>query len=78
MTSCDEKQQAICDGEFKLVHKSLDKLDIAIRGNGKPGLVTRIDRLEQARASRSKVTWFIAGLAGAYVVRVLISHFAGA
>ncbi len=39
----------------------LRRLDEAIRGNGKPGLNTRVDRLEQAAVRQSKLVWLIVG-----------------
>ena len=72
---CDQQQQIICNGQFKAivarldqsdknVHEKLDALDEAIRGNGKPGIQTRLDRLEQERLVRNKVLWFLLGIAG--------------
>ena len=58
---CDDNQyEKICKDEFALVHTKLDKLDEAIRGNGKVGIMTRLDRLEQAAAVRSRLLWLIA------------------
>jgi len=36
-------------------------MDEAIRGNGKPGIQIRLDRLESAEATRSRLLWIIAG-----------------
>ena len=57
----DEQYQKICRGEFAELHAKLDKLDEAIRGNGKPGIQLRLDRLESAEATRSRLLWIIAG-----------------
>ncbi len=45
----DESTQyeTICKGEFGELHAKLDRMDEAIRGNGKPGIQLRLDRLEQ-------------------------------
>ena len=51
----------VCKGEFSSIHVKLDKLDVAIRGNGKPGIQLRLDRLESAEAVRSRLMWIIAG-----------------
>jgi hypothetical protein len=61
MTCNNEQYEDVCKGEFAELHKKLDGMDQAIRGNGKPGIQLRLDRLEQERMSRSKVTWFIIG-----------------
>jgi len=64
MTCSSEQYESVCKHEFAELHKKLDILDEAIRGNGKPGLQLRLDRLEQDRLSRSKVVWFLLGIAG--------------
>jgi hypothetical protein len=51
----------VCKGEFASIHVKLDRMDEAIRGNGKPGIQLRLDRLEAAEAVRSKLLWIIAG-----------------
>ena len=60
---CGESSQydRVCKGQFVSVHVKLDKLDEAIRGNGKPGIQLRLDRLEAAEAVRSRLMWIIAG-----------------
>jgi len=50
-----------CKGEFGSINVKLDRLDEAIRGNGRPGIQLRLDRLEAAEAIRSKLLWIIAG-----------------
>ena len=60
MTDCDHYDR-VCKGEFAELHTKLDKLDEAIRGNGKPGIQLRLDRLESAEATRSRLLWIIAG-----------------
>lgn len=85
---CDPQQQIICNGQFKAivarleqsdkdVHEKLDALDEAIRGNGKPGIQLRLDRLEQERLIRSKVTWFLLGTAGTIGGALLTSWIVG-
>jgi hypothetical protein len=37
----------------------LAKLDIAVRGNGKPGLSTRVDRIERTTINLLKFAWII-------------------
>ena len=59
MSDEQDQYQRICKGEFADLHRKLDRLDEAIRGNGKPGIQTRLDRLEMAEAIRSKLLWII-------------------
>lgn len=63
MCSDTEQYDRVCKGEFIAVHRKLDKLDEAIRGNGKPGIQRRLDRLESAEAIRSKLLWIITAAA---------------
>ena len=56
---CDNEKH--CQQQFDILFEKLDRIDVAIRGNGKPGIQVRLDRLEQERISRSKVTWFVIG-----------------
>jgi len=49
-----------CKGEFESIHMKLDRLDEAIRGNSKPGIQLRLDRLEAAEAVRARLMWIIA------------------
>ena len=51
----------ICRHEFKQIHRKLDHLDDAIRGNGSPGINRRLDRLELAAAARKRLTWIVLG-----------------
>ncbi|MCG3178315.1 MAG: hypothetical protein BIFFINMI_00641 [Phycisphaerae bacterium] len=53
--------ESVCKDEFDSIHSKLDRLDEAIRGNGKPGIQLRLDRLEKAEAVRSRLMWIIAG-----------------
>jgi len=62
MTCSNEQYENVCQNEFAEINKKLDGLDEAIRGNGKPGIQVRLDRLEQDRSNRSKVTWFLMGI----------------
>lgn len=57
-----------CKGEFAEVNAKLDRLDEAIRGNSKPGIQLRLDRLEAAAVIRSKLLWIIAGSVGSLAV----------
>jgi hypothetical protein len=59
---CGNKQyENICKDEFAGLHRKLDSLDESIRGNGKPGINTRLDRLERAARKRERLFWMIVG-----------------
>jgi len=61
MCSDSDQYDRVCKGEFASIQVKLDRLDEAIRGNGKPGIQLRLDRLEAAEAVRSRLMWIIAG-----------------
>lgn len=77
MTCNDEQYENICKDEFAELHKKLDGMDEAIRGNGKPGIQLRLDRLEQEKLTHSKVTWFLVGIAGTVGGALLTSLIVG-
>ncbi len=56
----EDRFDDVCKPEFESIHTKLDKLDESIRGNGKPGIQLRLDRLESAEAVRSRLLWIIA------------------
>lgn len=59
MSECTGQYERVCKGEFAAIHAKLDRLDEAIRGNHRPGIQLRLDRLESAEATRSKLLWAI-------------------
>ena len=64
MTVCSSEQyEDTCKGQFGELHVKLDRMDVAIRGNGKPGLNTRLDRLEQDAKRQARLIWLIVGAA---------------
>lgn len=50
-----------CEREFAEIRVKLDRLDEAIRGNGKPGIALRLDRLEQDAKRQSRLVWLVVG-----------------
>ncbi len=50
----------------------------AILGNSRPGLITRVDRLEEARKGRGKYYWVIVGGVVSLVVSVISGSAVGA
>jgi hypothetical protein len=52
-----------CQSHFEQFHDKLDRLDEAIRGNGKPGILLRLDRLERDAARQGRLIWLIVGAA---------------
>ena len=62
---------------FAKICTRLDQLDDAIRGNGdgRPGIILRLDRLEGSQARRSRWFWVLFGLVGALAVRAGVAYF---
>lgn len=61
------------------VKEDLDALKHSVIGNGKPGLITRVDRLEQTEAFKTKLIWILFGslvsAVGSIAVFFLQKHF---
>ena len=77
---CTEGSQyeRVCKGEFAAINGKLDKLDEAIRGNGKPGIQLRLDRLEAAERGRNRLLWLIAGSVLTLAITALWKRLVGA
>ena len=78
--TCEQHQyERVCRPEFLSLHSKLDRLDDAIRGNGKPGINLRLELLETAATSRRRLTWIVLGAfisAGASAVMQLVQFLA--
>lgn len=73
MTGETEQFDRVCKKEFRSLGEKIDNLDTAIRGDvdGKAGLITRVDRLEQLTKALCGAMWivaasFIAGVVGLF------------
>ncbi|MFW6062407.1 MAG: hypothetical protein ACOC93_06320 [Planctomycetota bacterium] len=71
-----EQYDRVCKGEFDQLHRKLDRLDEAIRGNGKPGILIRLDRLEQSARRQARLVWLIIGAFVTSGVSLLIAWIA--
>ena len=71
MTHAEEELDRLHRQEIAEIHEKLDRLDEAIRGNGKPGINTRLDRLEASERTRSRLLWIIAGAVVSLAVSAL-------
>ncbi len=61
MTAESEQYKNVCKGEFQSIHTKLDRLDEAIRGNGRLGILRRLDRLESTESFRARALWIAFG-----------------
>ena len=77
MEDCSSQYQSVCKDEFGEIHTKLDRLDEAIRGNGKPGLQMRLGKLEDGETSRSRLLWLIAGSAATVAVSQIWTRILG-
>lgn len=76
----DDQHEEQCDyghGSLAEIHRKLDRLDEAIRGNGKPGILIRLDRLEQAAQRHAKLIWSIVGALVAAAASGLVAWITG-
>lgn len=77
MTGCDGQYERVCRDEFASIHAKLDRLDEAIRGNGRPGITVRLDRLEQDAKRQARLIWLIVGSAITAFASVLVAWVTG-
>lgn len=63
------------EGKLNAVVQRQDEHHATLYGNGAPGLKTRLDRLEQTEATRSKLVWVAITAAGTAFVKSLASWF---
>lgn len=77
MNGCESQYEAVCKSEFGEVHTKLDRLDQAIRGNGRPGIQVRLDRLEQDAKRQSRLVWMLLGTVITGGASLLIRWMAG-
>lgn len=72
MSDCPPNEY--CREQFTHVIRKIDRLDVAVRGNGKPGINVRLDRLEQWRGRQRRLAVLVVGglssLVGAIVAIV--------
>jgi len=66
-----EQYKTVCKDAFAHIISKLDRIDMAIRGNGQPGIQNRLDRLDRAEAIRSRLLWLIAASTVTLAVGVL-------
>ena len=51
-----DRYDDICSGRFDHIDEKLERIDLGMRGNGTtPGVMMRVDRLEQAAGLRGKL-----------------------
>jgi hypothetical protein len=77
VSDCDSQYDDVCKDQFEGSHRKLDRLDEAIRGNGRPGVVLRIDRLEQTARRYARLAWLIVGSALTSVAAMLVAWITG-
>jgi hypothetical protein len=52
--------------------KILAKIDTAVVGNGRPGLITRMDRAERWIATNTRALWLVAAAVIAFAVKAIV------
>lgn len=60
MNECDRYEDT-CKGAFERLFTQLNGIDESLRGNSKPGLNLRVDRLEQAVQAYLRMRWLAYG-----------------
>jgi hypothetical protein len=77
MNGCDGQYERVCKDQFASIHAKLDRLDEAIRGNGRPGITVRLDRLEQDAKRQARLLWLVVGSAITAFASVLVAWVTG-
>ncbi len=72
-----DKLRIACERQFEAIHAKLDRLDEAIRGNGKLGLLVRVDRLERDARRQGKLIWLIIGAVVSSATWAIVAWIAG-
>jgi hypothetical protein len=54
--------------------KTLGKLDTAVHGNGKPGLLTRLDRVERVTTGLVRTVWLLAAATVSAAAKFLVDR----
>ena len=75
MSDCDQFEQ--CRKQWESIHRKLDRLDEAIRGNGRPGILIRLDRLEQDARRQGKLIWLMVGTVATGVASAVVMWIGG-
>ena len=65
-----EQWKNVCRAEFEKVHSAIARSDAAIRGNGRFGLVSRMDRLALAAKRRIRLLRLLIGA----VIPLAVAH----
>src|SRR5439155_19831012 len=55
--------------------RTLSKLDTAVHGNGRPGMLTRVDRVERITGGLTKAVWLLAAALVSVAVKIIVEHF---
>ncbi len=54
--------------------KTLGKLEMSINGNGRPGLLVRLDRVERLASGLTKAVWVLVTASAAALAKMLIGR----
>lgn len=76
-TAISNDFRTACEREFEEIHRKLDRLDEAIRGNGRTGITVRLDRLEQDAKRQGKLIWLIVGAGLTAAASGIVAWIAG-
>jgi hypothetical protein len=54
--------------------KTLGKLDTAVNGNGRPGILVRVDRIEHISGGLTRAVWLLAAAVVSAAVKLIVDH----
>jgi hypothetical protein len=55
----EDQWNDVCRSAFEKIERKIDRIDEAVRGNGKPGLNQRVADLEAMERRRSRLMWIV-------------------
>lgn len=77
-----EVEHARLDGQIERIAEAqerlsdvVERIDHRLQGNGTPGIITRLDRIEQSLGTARKLVVWLLGIAGSVAVGLLLAHF---
>lgn len=62
-----DRYELVCRERFDRLERKLDAIDRLLRGDGAAGLVTRVDRIEEANRQRRRWMWALVAVCGSTI-----------
>jgi len=70
-----DRYDEVCKPALDRLESQSNKILSYLEGNGRPGLLLRMDRIEQSKAGISRFAWFVLGILGSAGLMVFGKYF---